>query len=1103
MKKIFSAVAALAAVMFVGCTTDITEENVVVPSGDATTITLGIDDSRTALGDLEEDGSRKVFWNEDDQIVANGVTSAKSTLSESKSFATFIFEDPNLVAPYNIFYPAACYKDATTVTLPAVREGAKSVLDAPMAGIHDGENATSLHHLTAVVRLQVKLPAESTHDIHNLLYVEVRGGNGEQMSGDFTIDYAAATLTPASTADADKVVAAECGHVLSSEEAHDVFIVVPAGEYTKGLQFHLIDRAGHYMDLKSGAKALNAGDILAMPVVEFAPTGTQIGVEIKSAEELVAFAKAYNAGDYWELSPFVVHLTEDIVFDDATNAAWEPIGNIFGADNKLGLDEGATNYFHGHFDGNGHSIKNWVSSRPLFAYTGGGSVIENVVIDESCTLTANFKDEVEYFAAFVGYHRGHLINCHVNANLTATGNWGNTEPHVAALVGRVVVGTVENCTVSGDVTFANTLVTNGKTSYYGGAVGRVSNAAGVVKNVNVSGNVSHSAGSTYIGEDSSNASDAYVNFGGIVGASAGTVTDCHLTDETKTFFYGNFVYGGTEPVVNNHYRTQNIGGIVGQVQEGGSVSDCSNKAAMTLNQYNGDIDGTNKDISRYLYGGGIVGYTEGSISNCTMYAEIINRSSCLQQFIGGVVGNVQAKGSVSTCANEGTRVAMATSGKGYYQARNNNVGGVIGISYSTALSQLSNKAEVACSRMNDNATASLCMGGVIAKVEATGTIDGNDAITNSGTITSNQKVTNIKFHALGGIIGCSKAGIKGAKNTGRVIFTVGGAGLLHHNMYLGGIVGQAANNITIESVTNEGSVIFNSRASDAAHYNVCVGGILGSDCSDAAHGYAVGGATIKNVNNSGAAANWGSSTAKVCSTAVGGIVGALTNTASSLTSCHNTGYLTNTSQNNTRYSAVIRDSAGGAICIGGVAGVINGTSEAPIAVTGCTSNRVDGDASLEYGNMDDWGMYALRGCIAGLIGGANYTTITNCSVTTKIYMTNTTSPAGIVCNLLNSTMDNCTLKDAVVNANNGGKAEGGLAGYVVASTLQNNKIINSQIIGLANPIGVLAGNVDANTQSSFINNAVSGIFQGAAITLDSKMIGTGNPTVTGTTLYTE
>ena len=40
MKKIFRTVAALAVVVFAGCTNDITDENVVIPSGNGTTINL-------------------------------------------------------------------------------------------------------------------------------------------------------------------------------------------------------------------------------------------------------------------------------------------------------------------------------------------------------------------------------------------------------------------------------------------------------------------------------------------------------------------------------------------------------------------------------------------------------------------------------------------------------------------------------------------------------------------------------------------------------------------------------------------------------------------------------------------------------------------------------------------------------------------------------------------------------------------------------------------------------------------------------------------------------------------------------------------------------
>ena len=636
MKKIFRAVAALAVVAFAGCTTDFNDE-VVAPGVGAgqTTVTVGIADTKTYLGDLV-DGARKVYWHNGDQIAINGNASTAITLNEEKTSATFTFESV-LDYPYSVLYPASMYKDATTITLPAVQEGATNNFAkdvAPMASYQAAEGTVQMHHLAGVIRLQVKLPAESTHTAHPLHKVETKGNAGEQMSGDFAIDYQALTLTGASTAEADKVVTTSAIKDLSAEETDDVFIVVPAREYPQGITVRLVDKAGHYMDIASKAMTIEAGEIKAMPVVEFAPTGTLVGVEISSAEELITFANAYNAGDYADMQPLNVNLTQDIVFDEATNAAWTPIGVLAAAEGEN------DNYFGGYFNGNGFAIKNWNSVRPLFAYTSADGIIENLTIDASCTLTANYADESEYYGAFVGYHRGLLLNCHVNANLTASGNWGNAEPHVGALVGRVVVGTVENCTVTGDVTFTNTLVTGGKTSYYGGAVARISNSAGVVKGVNVSGNISHSAGSTYIAEGSANNSDAYVNYGGIVGLSAGTVSDCHLSDDTKKIFYGNFVYnGGATGIVNNHYRTQSVGGIVGQITESGSIANCTMYSPMTLNQYNGDIAGTNSDISRYLYAGGIVGFSYGSIENCTMYTTLANRSSCLQQFVGGVVGN--------------------------------------------------------------------------------------------------------------------------------------------------------------------------------------------------------------------------------------------------------------------------------------------------------------------------------------------------------------------------------------------------------------------------------------------------------------------------------
>ncbi len=1095
MKKIFRTVAALAVVMFAGCTNDVTND-VVAPVGDGTTVTVGIADTKTYLGELV-DGARKVYWHNGDQIAINGVASTAITLNEEKTAAVFEF-GAELTHPYSVLYPASMYKDAQTITLPAVQEGATNNFAkdvAPMAAYQATEGTVQMHHLAGVIRLQVKLPAESNHTAHPLNKVETKGNAGEQMSGDFAIDYEAVTLTATSTADADKVVTTKAYKTLDASETDDVFIVVPAREYPQGITVRLIDDAGHYMDIASKAMTIEAGEIKAMPVVEFKPTGTLVGVEIASAEDFIAFANAYNAGEYAEVEPLNVVFTNDIVFDDATNAAWTPIGVPAPAEG------GNDNYFGGCVDGQGYSIKNWNSTRPLFAYTDSSAVIENITIDASCTLTANYADESQYYGAFVGYHRGTLVNCHVNAALTASGNWGNAEPHVGALVGRVVVGTVENCTVTGDVTFANTLVTNGKTAYYGGAVARVSNAAGVIKGVSVSGNISHSAGSTYIAEGSKNASDAYVNYGGIVGALAGTCTDCHLTDATKTFFYGNYVYnGGATNILNNHYRTQNVGGIVGQITEGGSVSDCTMYSPMTLNQYNGDIDGTNKDISRYLYAGGIVGYTSGSIKNCTMYAALANRSSCLQQYIGGVVGNVQAKGSVLNCANEGSSMASATTGIGYYQARNNNIGGVIGATYSTNLSNLTNKANLACSRVNPSSSTTITMGGVIGKIEATsGEIDGKGTIVNYGSVYTNHNSVGdyIAYSAVGGVIGEAKCSVKGVVNEGQAYYQINDD-TAHDSIYVGGIVGYANNNIAITSVTNNGNVYINGDKGNVAnlvHYNLCVGGILGTNNDEKA-------VTIDSSTNSGTVAFTKlTNKANGRSTAAGGIVGALTNGACSITNCDNTGCVSNANFNNTYDKFVIRTSGGGPHT-GGIAGIVYGSAEDVISVTNCTSVKTSGnDSGLLY---QPAAANSGNRAVAGLIGTAQYADIKDCECSTYIKNANSSPVAGLVVLLGNSNLEGCTVYNSKIEAGgNGVPYIVGLASLVINSTIKNNTVNNTEFIsvGKSETIGVLVGKTDAAT--TITDNKVSGTIDGTAVTLSSKMVVDGTPTVTGTTLYTE
>ena len=1005
----------------------------------------------------------KTLWTNGDVLAINGVESDALVLDVDAATAEFVMRD-TLAAPFNALYPASVLKAETAdvVTLPAQAYVSEVAAEAvlPMA-TQAHERTLAFKQLMSIVKFTI-----TSEESYTLDYAELSAS--QKLHGDFTVDYSAATLAATVATDAEKTLRCELDNELTAEGVN-LYFVVPAAEYTS-LSLNLVDVEGKPMTYTTETLAAAAGAVTEVAAFEFKPEQFSIA----TAADFVKFATLYNAN---KLDTKVkVTLVDDIVFDEETNAAWTPIGTA-AADNDGAVD----NYFSGYINGQGYSIKNWNSTRPLFAYTSADAVIKDLTIDASCTLTANNTSNNQYYGAFVGYHRGLLANCHVNANLVGSGNWDNSEPHIGALAGRVVVGTVENCTVNGDVTFDNTLVTGGKNSYFGGAVGRVSNKDGELKGISVKGNVSLSAGSTYIEDGSANANDAFVKYGGIVGQLAGTCTDCHLTEATKKFFYGNFVYdGGATNVVNNNYRTQQIGGIVGEIYEGGVLSNCTNHAAVVFNQYNGEANGASGDVSRYLYGGGIAGQINGELSHCAMYGSLENRSSCLQQFIGGVVGHVQANSSVHYCANEGAEIAAGTSGNGYYQARNNNIGGVIGLTLSTNLSNLANKAELLCSRMNSKNSATLSMGGVIGKIEATsGEINGQGAIVNYGKVYSNHNQYDNQYTAVGGVIGEARCSVKGVVNEGSAFYVIGTDAVVYKHVWVGGVVGYANGELTLTALENKGTAYINiSKAVNQKHYNLCVGGVLGTNADAKA-------VTLVNCVNSGSAAFQGGGTkTNGRSIALGGIVGALTNGASSIAGCSNTGCISNTSSNNMTSAWVIR-SAGGSNYVGGIAGYIEGAEGDLLEVTNCVNNRTAGTDD-KVGN-GSYAIYTLRGSAGALVGGAKYGDVTNGTVTTYIYNTNSTVTGSVVGSITNSNISNCVATNCTLNPHTGCAACGGCVGETVASTIADITLNGITILEpSATTTGAIAGKSDAT--STFTNIKLKGQIGDASISASSTMI---------------
>lgn len=234
-----------------------------------TVITVSLQQTKTSLGSLSGT-KRPVYWTNGDCLALNGTASDPlAGLAPEATTANFRFSG-TFTAPYNLLYPAGLFKDATHITLPATQTwAADGVVAMPLSGVAaaiSGETA-SLAHLCAVLQLRIKKSASV--DAANLLSVLFKGNAGEQVCGDFAIDYASAALTP----DGDgSEVTLDVNQPLSTSAALDLFLVIPAQTYASGITVVLEDASHRTMTLKTGALTLAKGQVGRSPETEFVPS---------------------------------------------------------------------------------------------------------------------------------------------------------------------------------------------------------------------------------------------------------------------------------------------------------------------------------------------------------------------------------------------------------------------------------------------------------------------------------------------------------------------------------------------------------------------------------------------------------------------------------------------------------------------------------------------------------------------------------------------------------------------------------------------------------------------------------------------------------------
>lgn len=1044
-RHILSVVAAgLALTLVTGCMKDDTSD--VVVSGGKTQISAGISETRTSIGELV-DGSRKVYWSNGDQIAVNGTASAAlENLGEQTGTAVFTF-DGVLSTPYNALYPASIWTDASTVTLPASQthvDGSFGQNASPMAtyAADESELPMQFHHLCAVVKLTITPDA----DTDEISYIEFRGNASEQVSGAFAIDYQSAALTPASDAEADKSVRLNVNRTLSADADNEFFVVVPEGEYSQGFTVKVVDVRGHYMEKSTtSSKTLVAGQINAMPAFAFVPTDTELGVEISSAEQLIAFAKAYNNQEYAEVSPLLVTLTDDIVFDDQTNADFVAIGCV--------LEGGETNYFNGSFNGNGKTIKNWVTGSPLFDYVGGAGIVTDLTIDASCTFDFDLSDGAENYTSFVGYHKGILKNCHNNADIAIDNAEITAGINVGGLVGRCTEGTIEDCTMNGKMSFGIGFKISDDINV-GGIAAYNSNSIGVIKNSTLNGSIDWQGSVT----DSKR-----LCLGGIVGRIAGRVEYCTVAADGENIVIN--ILGET----TSAYRT-NIGGIVGLVNEGAVVDNCTNNGYISSKMQRND------DAARWEYIGGVVGVNNGTVSNSENTANIATRSAVKYMSVGGVVGFGELEsGIIDGCKNSGT-LSAGTSGVSPYGGRYVRLAGICAQN-NQHVSNVSNSGAIEVSRVeNSSSLTTLAVGGCIGSTTAD--IAGDHNIVNTGIITTTLNVSGTVYTAFGGVVGNAEASVSGVENRGTVSIEPRATVI---NLNAGGVVGRVSSStsVSVADVVNYGNVQFDYTSKDGkgpGHTDIHMGGIIGASENTPL--------TVSNAVNYGRVDKNNDVKDTGKSLYVGGIAGYLANAKVSVADSHNYGTTYNGHWSNTLALT-------GSVYVGGIVACAVGASEAEtVDITGCSNEvAVEDDAAATDG------IYAKRGYAGGIVGYAKYVKVENCLNTTDFTTGNIAGFDGGIAGYLESSSVTGSTNTGVVRASSTqSPSSGGIAGYVDAMSSISASKAFSDIVGTAGKVGGIAGTSVAG--ASISGCGFGGTLNSTAITEVSQVCGDANGTFT-------
>ena len=521
------------------------------------------------------------------------------------------------------------------------------------------------------------------------------------------------------------------------------------------------------------------------------------------------------------------------------------------------------------------SVSSSTTSAGIFSSSSGK--IRNATL--GFDLTGNYTgSSATKYGSVVGSSTGVITNVISlgNVNYTFSGATGCTNCiYVGGLVGSATAGSILNSTALGDVTvnYSGTATTG--TIAAGGMVGNATAtflgdkssgkvlvqygsgsvvlsdkiyAGGLIGIANSGNSITNSSSSSSV---VNSVNGLYSAIGGLVGANLDVLSGSHATgsvlNTVSTLGYvGGLVgrnyaaisnsdsQGGTVTAISNATGsgtdTQNIGGLVGQNNTAGTLTNVFSTEAVTYN-YQDNSTGASTALI-----GGLVGYNISTASASISGASYAT-GNVLAQYSVGYSGNgeVHIGGLIGQNGNSTATSFAGTSGVPIYATGTvtnyvgggsvQYVGGLIGLNQSSGATAYT----YATGAVSYYGESDAHVGGLIGEIITSGTLDQSWS---TGNVTVVYSGATGRIIRVGGLVGAMTGGdiTNSYAKTGAVNVTDGGTGSAASTYRFGGLVGSRSGGSISNSYSAE-NITYTYKGTSSGAQSLLMGGLVGTENS--------------------------------------------------------------------------------------------------------------------------------------------------------------------------------------------------------------------------------------------------------------------------------